>query len=81
VETAETHLVVVDGFLREDLSTKTGLGDVVAIDLFNAVEDARYNKIVRKYLARNASYHDNGLDGAEHSIHSGRCVSLDSEER
>jgi Fe-S cluster assembly protein SufD len=60
-ETAETHLVVVDGFLREDLSTKTGLGEVVAIDLFSAVEDARYNKIVRKYLARNASYHNNGL--------------------
>jgi len=60
-ETAETHLVVVDGFLRQDLSTKTGLGDVVAIDLFSAVEDARYNKIVRKYLARNAGYHNNGL--------------------
>jgi Fe-S cluster assembly protein SufD len=60
-ETAETHLVVVDGFLREDLSTKTGLGDVVAIDLFSAAEDARYNKIVRKYLARNAGYHNNGL--------------------
>jgi Fe-S cluster assembly protein SufD len=60
-ETAETHLVVVDGFLREDLSSKTGLGDVVAIDLFSAVEDARYNKIVRKYLARNAGYHNNGL--------------------
>ena len=60
-ETAESHLVVVDGFLREDLSTKTGLGDVVAIDLFSAAEDARYNKIVRKYLARNAGYHNNGL--------------------
>jgi Fe-S cluster assembly protein SufD len=60
-ETAETHLVVVDGFLREDLSTKTGLGDVVAVDLFSAVEDARYNKIIRKYFARNAGYHNNGL--------------------
>ncbi|HWF88276.1 MAG TPA: Fe-S cluster assembly protein SufD [Pyrinomonadaceae bacterium] len=60
-ETAEAHLVVVDGFLREDLSTKTGLGDVVAIDLFSAAEDARYNKLVRKYLARNAGYHNNGL--------------------
>jgi Fe-S cluster assembly protein SufD len=60
-ETADAHLVVIDGFLREDLSTKTGLGEVVAVDLFSAVEDARYNKIVRKYLARNASYHDNGV--------------------
>src|SRR5215216_1991346 len=60
-ETAEAHLVVVDGFLREDLSVKTGLGDVVAVDLFNAAEDARYNKLVRKFLARNAGYHNNGL--------------------
>ena len=60
-ETAEAHLVVVDGFLREDLSTKTGLGDVVAVDLFSAAQDARYNKLVRKYLARNAGYHNNGL--------------------
>lgn len=60
-ETAEAHLVVVDGFLREDLSVKTGLGEVIAVDLFSAVEDARYNKIVRKYLARNAGYHNNGL--------------------
>jgi Fe-S cluster assembly protein SufD len=60
-ETANAHLVVVDGFLREDLSVTTGLEDVVAIDLFSAVSDARYNKIVRKYLARNAGYHNNGL--------------------
>lgn len=60
-ETSEAHIVVVDGFLREDLSTKTELGDVVAVDLFSAAEDARYNKIVRKYLARNAGYHNNGL--------------------
>jgi len=60
-ETANAHLVVVNGFLNEQVSVKTGLGDVVAIDLFNAVADARYNKIVRKYLARNANYHDHGL--------------------
>jgi Fe-S cluster assembly protein SufD len=60
-ETTGAHLVVVNGFLRDDLSTKTALDNVVAVDLFNAVGDARYNKIVRKYLARNAGYHDNGL--------------------
>ena len=60
-ETANAHLIVVNGFLNEEVSIKTGLGDVVAIDLFSAVADARYNKIVRKYLARNANYHDNGL--------------------
>ena len=60
-ETANAHLVVVNGFLREDLSVKTGLESVEAIDLFSAAADARYNKIVRKYLARNAGYHNNGL--------------------
>ncbi len=47
--------------MREDLSVKTGLESVVAVDLFSAVEDARYNKLIRKYLARNAGYHNNGL--------------------
>ena len=52
---------MVNGFLREDLSQKSGLGDAVAVDLFSAAADARYNKIIRKYLARNAGYHNNGL--------------------
>jgi Fe-S cluster assembly protein SufD len=60
-ETANAHLVVVNGFLSEELSVKTGLENVVAIDLFSAVADARYNKIAREYLARNANYHDDGL--------------------
>lgn len=60
-ETEGAHLVVVNGFLREDLSQTSGLGDAVAVDLFNAAADARYNKIIRKYLARNAGYHNNGL--------------------
>jgi len=60
-ETANAHLIVVNGFLREDLSVKTGLEGVVAIDLLSAAADARYNKLVRKYLARNAGYHNNGL--------------------
>ncbi len=60
-ETATAHLVLVNGFLREDLSVTSGLESVVAIDLFNAGADARYNKIIRKYLARNAGYHNNGL--------------------
>ena len=60
-ETTTAHVVVVNGFLREDLSVTTGLENVVAVDLFNAGADARYNKIVRKYLARNAGYYNNGL--------------------
>jgi len=60
-ETASAHLVVVNGFLRQDLSVTTGLESVIATDLFSAAGDARYNKLVRKYLARNAGYHNNGL--------------------
>jgi Fe-S cluster assembly protein SufD len=60
-ESAGAHLVVVNGFFREDLSVTTGLESVVATDLFSAAADARYNKLVRKYLARNAGYHNNGL--------------------
>jgi Fe-S cluster assembly protein SufD len=60
-ETAGAHLVVVNGFFSEELSNKTGLENVVAIDLLTAVSDARYNKTARAYLARNAGYHNNGL--------------------
>jgi Fe-S cluster assembly protein SufD len=34
---------------------------IVACDLLEAIADARYGKIAREYLARNATYHDNGL--------------------
>ncbi|HEY2964015.1 MAG TPA: Fe-S cluster assembly protein SufD, partial [Pyrinomonadaceae bacterium] len=60
-ETIGAHLVVVNGFLSEELSVKTGLENVVAVDLLGAVADARYNKIARAYLARNAGYHNSGL--------------------
>src|SRR5262249_7861070 len=60
-ETSGAHLVVVNGFLSEELSDTTGLENVVAVDLLNAVADARYNKVARAYLARNAGYHNSGL--------------------
>ena len=75
------HLVVVNGFLREDLSTKTGIGNAVAIDLFSAAVDARYNKIVRKYLARNAGYHNNGLTALNTAFIQSGVFRLDSKER
>ena len=60
-ETRTAHLVVVNGFLSEELSVTTGLEGAIAIDLLTAVADARYNKIARSYLARNAGYHNDGL--------------------
>src|ERR1043166_2052075 len=60
-ETEMAHLVVVNGFLSEELSVTTGLENVVAIDLLSAVADERYTKIARAYLARTGGYHNNGL--------------------
>jgi Fe-S cluster assembly protein SufD len=60
-ETAHSQLVVVNGFLRNDLSATEGLGNIVAIDLSTAITDARYAKTVREYLARNAGYVDSGF--------------------
>ena len=60
-ETTGAQLVVLNGFLRDDLSQTSALGEVVATDLFSASGDARYTQIIRKYLARNAGYHNNGL--------------------
>jgi Fe-S cluster assembly protein SufD len=60
-ETSDNQLVLVNGKLRQDLSTTEKLAGVVAIDLFDAIADARYGKIVRTYLARNANYHDRAL--------------------
>ena len=61
-ETASSHVVLVNGEFRSELSQTKDLGDVVVLDLFNATTDARYSKIVRSYLARNANYHDRGLN-------------------
>jgi len=60
-ETADSHIVLVNGSLRNDLSTTEKLAGVVVVDLFDAIADARYSKLVRDYLARNANYHDRGL--------------------
>jgi Fe-S cluster assembly protein SufD len=60
-ETSNSRLVLVNGFVSAELSSTSGLGEVVALDLFEAVADPIYGKITREYLARNADYHDNGL--------------------
>jgi Fe-S cluster assembly protein SufD len=60
-ETAASELVLVNGILRTDLSRTSGIEGVVVLDLFDAIADARYSKVVRNYLARNANYHDKGL--------------------
>src|SRR5882762_3213511 len=49
-ETSRTQIVLVNGFLRDDLSSTSELGEVVVLDLSSAVADERYEKIVRAYL-------------------------------
>jgi Fe-S cluster assembly protein SufD len=58
-ETANSHVVLVDGFFREDLSSRGALDQVVVLDLFTAISHEVYGKIVSDHLARNAPYHDN----------------------
>ncbi|HKE55619.1 MAG TPA: Fe-S cluster assembly protein SufD [Pyrinomonadaceae bacterium] len=60
-ETGTSHLVLVNGFLSPELSTITGIEGAVALDLFAAVSDGKYGRLVREYLARNACYKNNGL--------------------
>src|SRR4030095_14381901 len=57
VETQDTHVVVVNGFFSSELSSLSGLRQVVVMDLFEAIADARFGKIAREFLARNANYH------------------------
>lgn len=62
VEAAESQLVFVNGKLRNDLSSLTGLPrEVVAIDISQAIADERYSEVVRKHLARGADYVKNGF--------------------
>ena len=71
-ETANSNVVLINGVLRSDLSEVQALQKVIATDLFSAINDARYNKIVRSYLARNASYNDRGLTALNTAfLHSG----------
>lgn len=60
-ETANSHLVLINGFFSNELSSQADLNGIVVLDLLEAIADARYGKIAREYLARSANYHDNGL--------------------
>jgi Fe-S cluster assembly protein SufD len=62
VEATDSQLVFVNGILRSDLSSLTGLpAEVVAIDLSQAISDERYGAIAWKHLAQQADYVANGF--------------------
>ncbi|MBC8029162.1 MAG: Fe-S cluster assembly protein SufD [Pyrinomonadaceae bacterium] len=61
-ETEASQLIFVNGKLRSDLSSVSGLpAEVVALDLSQAIQDERYSEIVRTNLARHADYIANGF--------------------
>ena len=75
-ETADAQLIVVNGFPREDLSL-TRDSERGRSRSFSGDADARYNKIVREHLARNADYHDNGLTALNTAFfHSGVFIHI-----
>ena len=61
-EAKDSQLVFVNGMLRRDLSSLTGLPpEVAAMDLSQAISDERYGEIAWKYLAQQADYVANGF--------------------
>ncbi|MGI9066069.1 MAG: Fe-S cluster assembly protein SufD [Pyrinomonadaceae bacterium] len=62
VEAKDSQLVFVNGILRSDLCSLTGLPpEVVAMDLSQAISDDRYGEIAWKHLAQQADYVANGF--------------------
>ena len=62
IETQGSQLIFRNGVLRNDLSSLTSLPPgVVAIDLAEAIADAKYGELIREYLARSADYNANGF--------------------
>jgi len=62
IESQSSQLVFVNGILRSDLSSLADLPvGLVAIDLAEAIADAKYGELVREHLARSADYNANAF--------------------
>ncbi len=62
LETQTSQLVFRNGVMRHDLSALAGLpAGVVAIDLTEAIADAKYGELIREHLARGADYNANAF--------------------
>ena len=62
VESRESQLVILNGAIRNDLSSLAALPkEVVVIDLMEAIADARYSEIAWKHLAQEADYVADGF--------------------
>src|SRR5437660_2366579 len=61
-EAKDSQLTFVNGMLRSDLSSLSGLpAEVVAIDLSQAISDERFGEIVWRHLGQQADYVANGF--------------------
>ncbi|MCM3904851.1 MAG: Fe-S cluster assembly protein SufD [Pyrinomonadaceae bacterium] len=62
LEAQASQLVFRNGILRNDLGSLAGLPvGVVAIDLVEAIADAKYGELIREHLARSADYNANAF--------------------
>jgi Fe-S cluster assembly protein SufD len=61
-ESDASRLVFVNGFYSEELSSIEALSEgIAALDLGEALKDAKYAEILREQLARGADYNENAL--------------------
>lgn len=62
IEAQSSQLIFRNGVLRNDLSSLASLPvGVAAIDLAEAVTDAKYGELIREHLARSADYNANAF--------------------
>lgn len=62
IEAQSSQLIFRNGVLRRDLSSLASLPvGLVAIDLAEAVRDAKYGELIREHLARSADYNANAF--------------------
>ncbi|MDT4895848.1 MAG: Fe-S cluster assembly protein SufD [Acidobacteriota bacterium] len=61
-EASSSQLVFVNGFYRPELSSIKSLpGEVVAIDIADALQEEKYSGVVREQLARSADFNENAF--------------------
>ncbi len=62
IEAQASQLIFLNGVLRNDFSSLAGLpAGVVAIELAEAIADAKYGELIREHLARSANYNANAF--------------------
>ena len=77
VEAKNSQVVFVNGELREDLSSLTALPEgVIVLELASAINNERYQALVREYLARGVDYNANGFVALNTALFTGGAFVL-----